>query len=64
MRYVIARLQQNNRDWTYRIYVTDALKVLGGLNVRYYDLFDQKEDKDPDEIIQGVKDSLKKLGDG
>jgi hypothetical protein len=62
MRYVLARCNQHQRDWTYRIYVTDSLKHLAGLNIRYADVFKPKETRTADEIIGGIKDKLRQLG--
>ena len=62
MRYVIARCNQHQRDWAYRIYVTDGLKYLAGLNIRYADLFTPKETRTADEIIGGIKDKLRQIG--
>lgn len=62
MRYVVARFNQNQRDWAYRIYVTDALKYLASLNMRYADLFAPEETRAADEIIGGIKDKLRQLG--
>lgn len=52
MRYAVARIEKENRDTAYRIYLTDALKAIGGLNVRYADLInsDVKEEANPEEI--------------
>ena len=62
MRYVEARYNLYNRDLAYRYYVTDALKVLGGLNIRFADLFKPEETRTSDEIIGGIKNKLQKLG--
>ncbi len=62
MRYVEARYNHHNRDLAYRYYVTDALKSLGGLNIRFADLFKPPETRTADEIIGGIKDKLQKLG--
>lgn len=62
MRYVEARYNLYNRDLAYRIYVTDALKVLGGLNIRFADLFKPEETRTAGEIIDGIKDKLQKMG--
>ncbi len=62
MRYVRARYRQFEREWAYRIYVTDGLKVLGGLNVRYADLFKPEEKRTAEEIISGISDRLNRLG--
>lgn len=64
MRYAQARYEKNTRDWAYRVYVTDSLKVIGGLNIRYADLFKPEENRTADEIIWNIKDGLNKLGGG
>lgn len=57
MRYVLARIEQNNRDEAYRIYVTDALKVMGQLNIRYADVIKpvKVEKRTSDEIIESIR---------
>ena len=62
MRYATARYNQNQREWVYRIYVTDSLKHLAGLNIRYADVFKPEETRTADEIIDGIKDKLRQLG--
>lgn len=64
MRYVAARYEQEQRDRAYRFYVTDALKAIGNLNLRYADIIkdDAVEDADPDEIISRIRGKLKRLG--
>lgn len=64
MRYAQARYEKNTRDWAYRVYVTDSLKVIGGLNIRYADLFRPEENRTAEEIIGNIKDGLNKLGGG
>lgn len=64
MRYAQARYEKNTRDWAYRVYVTDSLKVIGGLNIRYADLFKPEEKRTAEEIIGNIKDGLNKLGGG
>lgn len=64
MRYVFARYEMKQRELAYRIYVTDALRLLGGFEERYYDWV-QPQRPDPDitstEIIGNLK---RKLGGG
>lgn len=62
MRYATARYNQNQREWVYRIYVTDSLKRIAGLNIRYADVFKPKETRTADEIIDGIKDKLRRIG--
>lgn len=73
MRYVKARMQQSILDKTYRIYVTDSLKMIsentskyaGGssFSVRYWDVIKKpvNETRTSEEIISGIKDKLMKL---
>lgn len=62
LRYAQARYKQYERDWAYRVYVTDGLKVLGGLNIRYADLFKPEEKRTAEDIIGNISGKLKKLG--
>ncbi|MDE7398968.1 MAG: hypothetical protein K2N06_05505 [Oscillospiraceae bacterium] len=73
MRYCIARFQKNNLDMTYRVYVTDALKLIaentskyaGGsyMKIRFTDIINPKpeETRTADEIITSITDKLRKL---
>ena len=66
MRYVRARFENEMRETTYRIYVTDALKILVGADRRYYDAWaeDQKkkETRTSEEIIRDLSEKLRRLG--
>lgn len=65
MRYVEARTEQEVHEYTYRIYVTDALKGLINANERYYDWITKShkvETRTAEEIINNIKDGLNKLG--
>lgn len=64
MRYVTARYNKQQRELAYRIYVTDALKVLGGLNARYYEYIDDKpqDNRTADEVVDGIRQKLTALG--
>ena len=44
--------------------MTDGLKVLGGLNVRYADLFKPEEKRSAEDIKQSISAKLEKLGGG
>lgn len=62
MRYVIARFTKEQRELTYRAYITDALKISGGLNVRWYDLFADKPKKvemSAEEVISKIRNKFK-----
>ena len=70
MRYVKARIQTEQRDTAYRIYVTDALKGIVtntstaeesvGISVRYAELIAPKkeETRTPEEVIDSIKKKL------
>ena len=62
MRYAQARYEQYRRDWAYRVYVTDALKIIGGLNIRYADIFKPEETRTAEEIKSSISDKLRRLG--
>ena len=64
MRYVRAKYVQENEAEAYRYYITDALKAIGGLNVRYADLLKPMpvETRTADEIIQSISEKLSQLG--
>ena len=57
MRYVLARIEKNNRDEAYRFYVTDALKAIGGIDKRDAEIIEFKppETRTPDEIINNIR---------
>ena len=61
MRYVLARLKVYHREEAYRIYVTDSLRALGNLNVRYVDVIKPQkiETRTSDEIIDHIRGELK-----
>ena len=44
------------------MYVTDGIKVLAGLNIRYADLFKPEEERTADEIKEHIKGKLAQLG--
>ena len=60
MRYVVARLEQEYRDLAYRIYVTDSLRGITGMDARFSDLIfgNKEEEKSGDEIAAEVIASL------
>ena len=74
MRYVKARIEQENLDKTYRIYVTDSLKMIaentaipnGGkvFSKRYAEFTEKKpeETRSSDEIIDSIQGKLQRLG--
>ena len=64
MRYVKAKCTEADKAETYRIYVTDALKIMGNLNLRYADMVapPPEETRSAEEIKQSIKDKLAQLG--
>ena len=67
MRYVKSERMREKKDFAYRIYITDSLKAIGHLNMRYYDFIDDtntpKNDRTEDEVIDHISDMLNKLGE-
>lgn len=73
MRYCVSRYRKDNLDTTYRIYVTDALKLIaentskyaggGYLKIRFADIINPKpeETRTAGEIITSITDKLRKL---
>lgn len=58
-------MEQEVQEYTYRIYVTDALKGLIHTNERYYDWITRPrkvETRTAEEIIDNIKTGLAKLG--
>lgn len=50
----------------YQYYMTDALKSVLGLDVRFYDLVNRNDDekveeRTSEEIIEGIKNKLRKM---
>lgn len=76
MRYVVARYNQYQRETTYRICVTDPLRIItentsasfGGkaFTARWIELVKPEEKEDSrtaQEVIQHIRDGLGRLGD-
>lgn len=59
MRYVRARLNISQRNLTYRIYVTDALRLFGGLNLRWYDMVENNDTPKVEITAQEAVTSIK-----
>ena len=66
MRYMQSRLAKDKRDRVYRFYVTDSLKAIGNLDVRYYDFVKEEktETRTADEIISDLKAKLRAIERG
>lgn len=62
MRYAVARIKQESRDMTYRIYMSECLRAICGATAHYSDLIsdDVAEEKDADAI---KKELIQKLGE-
>lgn len=56
MRYVESRYELQTRDNAYRIYISDALKCIGGLDKRYYDMIHQNEQISEEDAEEMEKD--------
>ena len=62
MRYALARWNLYQREEVYRIYMTDALKAIGNLRIRYIDYFKPEETRTADEIIDHLRSGLERIG--
>ena len=63
MRYAKSRLDADVRDFAYRIFITDCIGKIIGLNERYYDMIQPKkieETRTADEIIGNIRSKLAK----
>ena len=63
MRYVLAKLKEENQAEAYRHYIADALKIIGGLNMRYADIIKPApvETRSADEIKSDLMAKLNKM---
>lgn len=62
-----AKRKEHRKDRLYRAYVTDALKVIGNLNMRYEEIISEtnvRESRTADEIVQHIKDKIRKVSAG
>ena len=57
--HCVSAFLKSQREELYQYYITDALKVIGHLNIRFADYFKPQETRTSEEIIGGIK---KKLG--
>ena len=65
MRYVAARYEECIREHTYRIYVTDGLKAIANLNMRWADMVSfekHEEQRSAEEIIDDIGNKLERIG--
>lgn len=59
MRYVQSRADQANKEWAYRIYVTDGLRGLVNRNAtRYADLWKKPDTRTSADIVEGIRAKL------
>lgn len=56
--HCVSAFSQFKREELYQIYVTDALKAIGGFGQRFADLFKPVEKRTADEIIDGIRRKL------
>lgn len=62
MDHCVSAFLEYKKEELYRAYITDALKAMGNLNVRYMDYFKPIETRTADEIISGISGKLSNLG--
>lgn len=57
---------EKQEDKLFKVYVTDALKIFGQLNMRYYDVISSKVEKPTEsreEIINRLSKKLDEIGE-
>lgn len=59
MEHCVSAFLEHRRNQLYQTYITDALKEIGKLNMRFEDWFKPEETRTAKEIINGIR---KKLG--
>lgn len=59
-----SRLEREEREFAYRIFVTDCLGKICGLKTRYYDIVSEHpvETRSADDIIVDIRMKLAKIG--
>jgi len=57
--HCVSAFLKSQREELYQYYITDALKVIGHLDRRFFDYFKPEEERTAKEIIDSIK---KKLG--
>ncbi len=64
MDFVTAFFKKEQEELAYKIYVTDALKALANMNVRFYDIFPapQRKPKDNRSGAEIAADVIKRCG--
>lgn len=64
LRYAKARLETEKRDFAYRIFITDCIGHIIGLNERWVDMVNPKpvETRSAGEIIDNIRNKLAKIG--
>ena len=70
--YIPQRIEAYERERALKVYITDGLKTLtentanyvGGksLNIRFFDLFKEVKEENPNEIIKRITNKLRKQG--
>lgn len=61
MRYVMAKAEQEQRDHTYRMFVTESLRLQGEgkyITCKYNDLVKPRNEDDGQEVIEEVFENL------
>ena len=56
--HCVSAFLKAQREELYQIYVTDALKAIGNLNIRFIDYFKPEETRTAEEIIDSIKQKL------
>lgn len=61
MKYVLARLKEENRRYSYEYYITDCLMSLARANIRFADLVSEVpvDNRTETEIVESIKAKMK-----
>ena len=60
--HCVSAFLKSKREELYQNYITDALKIIGNLNIRFSDLFKPQEERTAEEIINNIKGKLREVG--
>lgn len=61
--HCVSAFSEKQKLDNFMYYVTDALKVIGHLNMRFYDVVNPVEEtRSADEIKESIKEKLRRIG--
>lgn len=64
MRYVVARVKEKWHDETYRVYISDSLRLLAGVRERYAERIGliPRDERTEDEVKSAIKARFRNMG--